>query len=155
MSNADASGGVPPRDAVQLVPHEVDVDQAFDVDGLYSVRATVAAHASHVGATESDLEALVIIASELATNAIRHGGGSGVIQVWHDDEYIYVQVTDQGSGIADPTMGNVLPDPQRVGGRGMWIVRNLSHTLLVRPGPTGRGTCVTAQVRRRDPTSVS
>lgn len=126
----------------------VDVDLSFDLAGLHALRSTVAAHASQLGATETELDALVIIASELATNAIRHGGGAGRLRLWHDEDHLFVQITDEGPGIGHPSAGEALPSPDRVGGRGLWIVRSLSDELLVGPGPGGRGTRVTVQRRR-------
>ena len=156
MNHADAAGGARPRHVDLPAPPDVDVDvdQPFDLEGLYALRSTVAAHASHVGATSSELEAMVIIASELATNAIRYGDGTGRIRLWHDDHYLYVRIDDQGAGLADTSTGTILPEPQRIGGRGLWIVRSLSHDLIIGPGPDGRGTHVTALVRRGDATSA-
>ncbi len=148
MSNVDGPGSAYPRDIAGAVPSDLDVDQTFDIDGLYALRSTVAAHASHLEATDTELEALVIITSELATNAIRHGGGVGRIQLWHDSQYLYVRVTDEGPGLVDTAAGMTLPDPERLGGRGMWIVRSLSHDLVVGTGPAERGTSITARIRR-------
>jgi anti-sigma regulatory factor (Ser/Thr protein kinase) len=60
------------------------VDHWFDADGLYTLRAEVAAHASALGATGPQGETLVVVAGELATNAIRHGGGRGRLRLWRD-----------------------------------------------------------------------
>jgi len=60
------------------------LEQAFERGGLYALRATVAAHASALGASAVRVEHLVIIASELATNAIKHGALSnqdGIVEV--------------------------------------------------------------------------
>ena len=116
----------------------------FDGDGLYALRATLAAHASDLGASDEEIERLVIVAGELATNAIRHGGGGGQMRLSHDDTALYVQITDQGPGIADHTAGTVPPTPTSTGGRGLWICRNLSQQLSIESGPRGRGASVIA-----------
>ena len=132
--------------------HAVDVDQPVDADGLYALRATVAAHASRHGVPEEQVQHLVIVASELAINAIRHGGGAGQLRMWHDETLFYCQVTDQGPGITDPSIGTTPPDPTNPdGGRGIWIVRNLTSHLRIAPGPDGRGTTVTAAIPRKGP----
>lgn len=125
----------------------VDVDQAFDADGLYALRATLAAHASGFGVPEEQVEHLLIVAVELATNAIRHGGGTGRLRLWHGNGHLYCQVSDRGPGIADPAVGRTRPDPTRLdGGRGMWICRNLATEVVIDSGPGGRGATVTAVI---------
>jgi anti-sigma regulatory factor (Ser/Thr protein kinase) len=127
----------------------VDVDQTFDADGLYALRATLAAHASALGAPDEQVEHLLIVAVELATNAIRHGGGTGRLRLWHDNGHLYCQVSDRGPGIADPAVGRTRPDPTRLdGGRGMWICRNLATEVVIDSGPGGRGATVTAVISR-------
>jgi anti-sigma regulatory factor (Ser/Thr protein kinase) len=122
-----------------------DVAQPFDADGLYGLRATVAAHASRLGAAAEQLDELLIVTSELASNAIRHGGGSGRFRLWRRGTTFYCQVSDDGAGITDPDVGTILPDPAGgPGGRGLWICRNLAVELTIEPGPDGRGTTVTA-----------
>ncbi|GLI02546.1 ATP-binding protein [Phytohabitans aurantiacus] len=125
----------------------VDVDQTFDADGLYALRATLAAHASALGAPDEQVEHLLIVAVELATNAIRHGGGSGRLRLWRDNGHLYCQVSDRGPGIPDATVGRTPPDPTRLdGGRGMWICRNLAARIVIDRGPGGRGATVTAAI---------
>jgi anti-sigma regulatory factor (Ser/Thr protein kinase) len=90
------------------------------------------------------------VAGELATNAIRHGGGQGRLLLWHHDETLYCRVSDQGPGITDPTAGTYQPSPhasQNVG-RGLWIRRNLASELTISTGPDGRGTIVQAVIPR-------
>ena len=38
---------------------------------------------------------------ELVTNSLRHGGGSGVLRAWHEDEDVVCEVADAGT-ISDP-----------------------------------------------------
>jgi anti-sigma regulatory factor (Ser/Thr protein kinase) len=144
MSSPDRVSRQP---AAAPAPRAVDVDQPFDADGLYALRATLAAHTSRHGASEEQIQHLIIVASELATNAIRHGGGTGRLRVWHDETAFYCEVTDQGSGMTDPSLGTTPPDPTSPdGGRGIWIVRNLTSDLRIGAGPDGRGTTVTAAI---------
>jgi anti-sigma regulatory factor (Ser/Thr protein kinase) len=126
----------------------VTVDQPFTAEGLYSLRAAVAAHAGSLGAGPVVVEQLLIVASELATNAVRHGGGSGRLRLWreqaHDQTQLYLQISDHGSGFADPAVGTRPPDQMATGGRGMWICRHLVHDLRIVTGPAG--TIITAVV---------
>jgi anti-sigma regulatory factor (Ser/Thr protein kinase) len=125
----------------------VDVDQTFDIGGLYALRETLAAHASRLRADEDQIDHLLIVASELATNAIRHGGGIGRLRLWHHGDVLFCQVSDDGPGITDPNLGTAPPEPVRDdGGRGLWICRQLSTDLTIESGPDGRGSIVTATI---------
>jgi anti-sigma regulatory factor (Ser/Thr protein kinase) len=130
------------------VPEVVDVDQPFDADGLYAMRATVAAHAASLGAGQAAVEQLLIVASELATNAIRHGGGGGRLRLWRERADLHLQISDHGPGMADPTAGTKPPDQMATDGRGMWICRQLAADLRIDTGP--QGTTVTAVVSAGD-----
>ena len=146
MSGPEPHTGGSPGQGTIRGPDVVDVDQLFDTTGLYALRATLAAHASRLGASDEEIERLVTVAGELATNAIHHGGGTGRMRLWHDDTALYLQVTDQGPGIADQTVGTVPPTPTSTSGRGLWICRNLSQRLIIGSGPRGRGAAVTATI---------
>jgi len=135
------------RASVQI-PEVLDVDQTFDADGLHALRSTVAAHASSLGVAGWHVEMVVILASELATNAIRHGGGGGRIRMWHSDDAIYCQVSDGGPGIEDESAGTALPRYDQPDGRGLWICRAIAHDVMIERGATGRGAVVTAVLRR-------
>jgi anti-sigma regulatory factor (Ser/Thr protein kinase) len=139
------------RHGADHTPQAVDVDQTFDAGGLYILRETLAAHASRLGADEDQIDHVLIVASELASNAIRHGGGTGRLRLWHQDGVVYCQVSDHGPGIGDPTtVGVTLPDPARAdGGRGLWICRNLTTDLSIQAGPDGHGATVTAAISSR------
>lgn len=119
------------------------LDQAFDAGSLFRLRAAVAAHAAALGAGEAAYD-VVLIAHELSSNAVRHGGGTGRLHLWSDADRIMCRVTDSGPGLADGAgRGDDLPSPQVPGGRGLWIVRRLAAVRVV----TGAsGTTVTAAI---------
>lgn len=121
---------------------DVALDQRFDLGGLYSLRAAVVAHASELGLSDHGVENLMIIASELATNAVAHGGGGGRLQLWRDADLLRCQVSDSGPGLADPqTAGIETPPPSAPSGRGLWIARTLSEEIDIVSG--AQGTTVT------------
>jgi anti-sigma regulatory factor (Ser/Thr protein kinase) len=129
-------------------PATPPLDQLFDEDGLYALRAAVAAHAAHLGASELVVDDLVVIANELASNAIRHGGGTGRLRLWRTGRSISCEVTDTGDGLADPdTAGHERPQVAAYGGRGLWVVRQMTDRIDIRTGPDG--TAVTAVVNLR------
>jgi anti-sigma regulatory factor (Ser/Thr protein kinase) len=151
MSSGETAARPPlPRRASPSRPDSVDLDQTFDINSLHMLRQTVAAHADGLGANDDQIERLIIVAGELAINAIRHGGGRGRLLLWRHDDALVCEVSDQGSGIKDPTAGTSLPNPLAAnsGGRGLWICRNLASELTISTGPDGRGTVVQAAIPR-------
>ena len=112
MSSADRAYHGRRRPPMSPAPDVVDVDHPFDADSLYELRATLAAHASHLGAPSEQIENLLIVVTELATNAILHGGGNGRIKLWHNDNVLYCQVSDRGPGIADQPLAARHPTPR-------------------------------------------
>ena len=123
-------------------PDEIALEQHFDRDDLYALRAAVAAHAAHLGAPPERVAHVVIVASELASNAVRHGGGGGRLRLWRTDGRVCCEVRDAGPGLADPRAGTVPPSTRTAGGRGLWIVRRLASDVWIESG--GYGTQVTA-----------
>jgi anti-sigma regulatory factor (Ser/Thr protein kinase) len=123
------------------------VDERFDGGTLHRLRAAVAAHASDLGLTRPQMERVIIVVGELATNAVRHGGGRGRLRLWRDQTLLRCQVGDHGPGMPD-TVGAARPDPMAASGRGMWICRQLSDDLVVAAGPFG--STVTAVFRFDD-----
>jgi anti-sigma regulatory factor (Ser/Thr protein kinase)/GNAT superfamily N-acetyltransferase len=111
------------------------VDRSFSADDLYVLRAEVAAHVSALGASRSQLERILIVASELATNAVRHGGGSGRLTLWREGHLLHCRVSDHGPGLADAEVGHTMPHPTAPAGRGLWLCRQLADYLEVEPTP--------------------
>jgi anti-sigma regulatory factor (Ser/Thr protein kinase) len=108
-----------------------DVRQrSFDVSTLRHVRELVREHAEPVLGHDRTAD-LVLAVSEIATNSVLHGGGSGVARVWHDRSGIVCEVSDVGR-IAPPLAGRVRPTPNQPHGRGLWIVNQLCDLVQVR-----------------------
>jgi anti-sigma regulatory factor (Ser/Thr protein kinase) len=119
------------------------LDQTFDAGGLFRLRSAVAAHAAELGAGEAVYD-VVLIAHELSSNAVRHGGGTGRLRLWVDADRIMCRVSDSGPGLVGPAgSGADLPSPQVPGGRGLWIVHRLS-TVGIDTGPSG--TTITSAI---------
>jgi anti-sigma regulatory factor (Ser/Thr protein kinase) len=145
MPSPDRQGAFGNGGGAPLPPELAPLDQRFDRGGLYALRAAVAAHAAHFGLPENLVEDVVVIANELASNAVRHGGGGGRLRLWRNESAVHCQVSDGGPGMAQPdTAGTRRAAPAAPGGRGLWIVRQLCRHLDVDTGP--RGTTVTATV---------
>jgi anti-sigma regulatory factor (Ser/Thr protein kinase) len=125
------------------------VDQAFDADSLYALRAAVAAHAAAAGLGRHRVYDVTAVAHELAANAVVHGAGHGRLRLWAAGGFLYCQVSDGGR---DAT-GNQSAPPARPGdgaapwpvqhGHGLWLVRQVADHVDIIPGPAG----TTATVR--------
>ena len=103
-SRLPASGRSPrPADAPIL-------DQPFDADSLYALRAAVAAHATQAGLAQGRAEDLVIAVHELAANAVRHGAGHGRLRVWKSDQALLCEVSDDEliASVVVSTLGSVI-----------------------------------------------
>ncbi|MBV1850464.1 ATP-binding protein [Catellatospora tritici] len=115
----------------------------FTAPDLYSLRAAVGAHAAAHGMVDGQLSKLLVVVTELAANAIRHGGGRGRLRLWRVGDALRCEVTDGGPGIGDPDAAGVRPVPVRAdGGRGLWIVRQFSDQVTIISDLSG--TAVTA-----------
>lgn len=115
----------------------------FHRDNLAELRSLVAASAHRAGLDARRIEDLVVVATELATNAVRHAGGSGVLRLWSSHGALHCRVTDEGPGISDPDRAGARLVPSTSDeGRGLWLARRLSDGLSV--VADSRGTSATA-----------
>jgi hypothetical protein len=74
----------PARPGAQLAPESAQptvLDQPFDAGTLYLLRQTVLAHAVAAVLPEPDASNVVLAIHELAANVVRHGGGTGRLQM--------------------------------------------------------------------------
>jgi anti-sigma regulatory factor (Ser/Thr protein kinase) len=131
----------PTRDAL--------LDRTFFEDSLFALRTAVAAHGSALGLSARRVADLVLLAHELASNAVRHGGATraapGRLRLWgtSDPPAVVCEVSDAGPGLADPDHAGVGPvAPTASDGRGLWIVRQVADLVDIAAGP--RGTRITA-----------
>jgi anti-sigma regulatory factor (Ser/Thr protein kinase) len=120
------------------------LDLPFSEGELVGLREAVAAHADAAGLDSARTEDLVLIAHELATNAVRHGGGRGRLRLWKEGNTILCRVTDDGPGLPPALEPLTRPDPGSAGGRGMWLVTRFADRIEI--NRNGHGGDVTAEV---------
>jgi anti-sigma regulatory factor (Ser/Thr protein kinase) len=119
---------------------------AVDLAALEELRHAVIRDGQRFGLTEGPLNDLVLIANELATNVVRHGGGVGRMWLWHLDGCVYCQVTDGGPGMHGAHRAGEKPrDPNALTGRGLWLIRQMSHRVHVETNAHGTTVTVTIE----------
>jgi anti-sigma regulatory factor (Ser/Thr protein kinase) len=110
----------------------------FDgVDQLVTLRALVTFYATEAGATPQAVEQLAQAVNQVATNAIEHGGGSGVLRFWASPRTLVCEVSDTGTGLCDPLAGRLPSGRSTARGRRLWLARQLCDLLEVRSDPAG------------------
>ncbi|WP_282206387.1 ATP-binding protein [Kitasatospora fiedleri] len=77
------------------------------------------------------LRELLIAASEIAANSIKHGGGRGVLRTWVEDTDLICEFHDSGH-LQDPLVGRLRPTADQIGGRGLWMVQQLCDLVQIR-----------------------
>lgn len=135
------------------------LDQTFDADSLYALRAAVAAHAAAAGLDRHQVYDVTAVAHELAANAVVHGAGRGRLLLRADSGFLYCEVTDDGlpasgdgacsGGAVAPADGAAVPGsavPWRTEhGHGLWLVAQIADQVGIDHGPDG--TTATARFR--------
>ena len=106
-----------------------------------SVEEVIAA----AGVANAEKNDLVIIASELVTNAIAHGSGPVTLSVSCEDSEITVEVSDGDPRVELIDMRPV--DATAVGGRGLRIVAALADRWGTRRSHRGKTVWATKAVR--------
>lgn len=119
----------------------------FEVSGLGEVRRRVAAAAEEAGMNPREVADVVTATSELGANSVMHGGGSGTLRLWSDEERLLVEVEDRGR-MEDPLSGLVRPRVSQEGGRGLWLANELCDLVQIRSGE--QGTTVRLHVLARE-----
>jgi anti-sigma regulatory factor (Ser/Thr protein kinase) len=78
---------------------------------------------------------MLVAATEVAKNAVRHGDGIEEVRVGRADGRFVCEVIDRGRGFDDPVAGYLVPREGR--GTGLWVARQLTWTLESFHSPRG------------------
>ena len=119
-----------------LAPPPEAQSMMFGVQDLFRIRRLVSERAAAAGMSRDRAADLVLAVDELATNAIRHGSGGGIVHVWNKPGRMVCEVRDRGR-IRDPLAGRRAPVPGVPGGLGLWTVNQLCDLVEVRTGDAG------------------
>ncbi|MCW5250197.1 ATP-binding protein [Streptomyces sp. SHP 1-2] len=90
------------------------------------------------GASAEDVIDLLLVVSELVTNAIRHGGGLAGFEARATADGVWVAVHDHSA--AEPRAARAFPTEHRGSGYGWPLVVRLAREVAVVPRPAGGKT---------------
>jgi anti-sigma regulatory factor (Ser/Thr protein kinase) len=140
QSHPEPSTAVPP--GAQTMSYQGD---------LRPVRALVAAEANRAGLSGARRTDLIIAASEVAANTLKHTDGPGMVRVWITSDEILCQFDDSGH-IRDPLAGYGRPSADEPGGQGLWLVNQVCD--LAEISSSALGTTIRMHMFRDVPQAV-
>jgi anti-sigma regulatory factor (Ser/Thr protein kinase) len=117
-------------------PRDRPEEMTFEMERLRSLRGFVSQNAEAHGLDSTRTAELVLAVNEVATNSLRHAGGSGVLRMWRNAGSLICEVRDRGH-IEDPMVGRWRPNTDQTVGFGLWLVNALCDLVQVRSFPTG------------------
>lgn len=146
------AGSVRRDDSLALVvrrhgDHPFRHELPADPSAVRFLRRALAAWLQKAGRPPEDIDVLVLVASELATNALRSGATCTVVRAWVEDGHEVLEVEDDGPGFVVLDAPEMPLDEYAERGRGLFISRRLVDSLDVARRESG--TVVTAR-RRAD-----
>jgi anti-sigma regulatory factor (Ser/Thr protein kinase) len=109
-------------------PQELPQLRSFAVgDDLERFREQLAAELAREHVVASKYLDMLVAGTELAANAVRHGGGIAEVRTGRVDGRFVCEVVDRGAGFDDPLAGYRAPRDER--GSGLWVARQLTWRL--------------------------
>ncbi|MDI9835367.1 ATP-binding protein [Streptomyces sp. KAU_LT] len=99
------------------------------------VRALLGDRAERADASPTMVDDILLVVTELVTNAVRHGGGLLAFDATLDGDLLTLEVTD-----ASPTVPHTVPRTRAAtpGGFGWPLVQQLSREVTVTPTAQGK-----------------
>jgi anti-sigma regulatory factor (Ser/Thr protein kinase) len=132
VSDPESHDDATPRELPAAAPLARD----FELTSLVALRHNVEEYARNNGLASLALYRFVVAVNEIATNAVRHGGGRGHLRLWRAGSRLHCSVTDHGTGLSTDHRPE-RPSPLDVGGRGLWFAYQNAEELTVRSGSQG------------------
>ena len=113
---------------------------------LRPVRTLVARCARSARLPARRITDLVLAASEVAANTLRHTKAGGTVHLWRDEDEILCLIQDSGV-IADRLAGYRVPAEDVPGGKGLWLVNQVCDLVEVRSSTGGTTICLHMRLR--------
>ena len=139
-------GGLPPGCDQALARPPVTAQRVTYQRDLRPVRSLVARCARSARLPGRRITDLVLAASEVAANTLRHTRAGGTVHLWHDADEILCQITDSGV-IDDRLAGYRVPAGDRPGGKGLWLVNQVCDLVEMRSTTDGTTICLHMRLR--------
>jgi len=103
--------------------------------GTEELREQLAGELAAAEISEAQTLDLLLAATEIANNAMQHGGGIQEVRVGRARGRFVCEIVDRGDGFDDPAAGYLAP---RAGiGAGLWVARQLTWRIEFFHSPTG------------------
>lgn len=112
-------------------------EQGFNAVSLPGLRKTVLAVATRVGMSGSRAVDVMVAVHELAANAVRHGGGAGVVRLSAARGKLCCQVSDAGAGAAGQADSDAEQPWPLMPGHGLWLADKVADCVHVARGRGG------------------
>jgi anti-sigma regulatory factor (Ser/Thr protein kinase) len=118
----------------QPLPERADAAElTVDATNLAQARFLARTHARQADLTDDRTADVELVVTELVTNSIDHGGGSGRLRIWTADGHLVFEVHDQGT-LTDPLAGRHPAAPGQHRQRGLLLVNHMSDLVRLHAG---------------------
>lgn len=124
---------------------EILLAESFDHSRVTALRHSIASCSADAGLRGDRLDDFVVAVNELLTNAVRHGGGIGRIRLWCADASVVCEVTDRGTGLANPGRRD-RPAVDEPGGWGLFLADKLTDSFDLQTGAEGTTVRISTRI---------
>lgn len=107
---------------------------AFSWSDLRLLRDQVETRTASAGLTPNQVAAAKLAVTEAASNAVRHGGGHGILHLWQEAEYLVFDVHSR-LPLGDPLAGRLQPSPDSADGRGLALINHVCDLVRLHGSP--------------------
>ena len=134
------SAGYAPADVIDRYNQALPVpDGAFELartTDLAAARALAHVRAAACGLDAGRVADVEVVVTELLSNSVEHGSGSGTVRFWAGDGEFVCEVHDRGR-LGDPLAGRHPATPYQPRGRGLLLVNHLADLVRLHTGDDG------------------
>ena len=120
----------------QPLPVPEGAFELTDTTDLAAARALTHVRAAACGLDEARVAAVEVVVTELLSNSVEHGSGSGTVRFWGGDGEFVCEVHDLGR-LTDPLAGRHPATPYQPRGRGLLLVNHLADLVRLHTGDDG------------------
>ena len=119
-----------------LPPAPDRVAELPDTTNLAAARAMANIHAAAGGLSAEQVSDVLVVVTELLSNSVEHGGGTGTVRLWSEAGEFVCEVHDGGK-LIDPLAGRRPATPEQRRGRGLLLVNYLADLVRLHTGDDG------------------